>query len=1268
MKSRFKAHSTRTDSFCIFIRCALLFPIISLFAFAIQSQAQTITATISGTVRDQADAIIPKAKVIVIADSTGNSKSVMADDQGRYSLAFLQPGSYKLTVEVSGFKTLTRSGITLEVAQVLTLDHRLEVGQAQEIIQVTGDAPLLITESAGLESTIENQLIESLPSAQRSTLAFLNQTPGVIDGGIANAAGETLNLNGHAGGPIGSPGNRNFFDSSFSVGGGQSSTNDVLLDGVSNTLGDFNGVAVNPPPDSVREFKVLSGIFSAEYGRTGGGVVNMITKSGTKDFHGSLYEYFQNGALNANGWQRNRRGLLPNGEAVLPRIPIKRNQFGAAFGGPIWLPKKVFGPLGYKNPNQTFFFVNYEGRRERNPFSRELTLPTEKMRRGDLSELLTGATRPGQTDIGGSPSLFGQIYDPYGPLVGNRRRAFAGNRLDGLPVCGPGPRTSACFDPIALEILKYIPQPNVSGTINNFVFTDVVKFERDLLAVRIDHTISERHSFFGRLSKEARALVEPNFFSSLAANARTLDDDFYNFTFNDVYSLTPSLINNARYGYTRARAHQTPISEGFDPGRLGFPSYILDTAPIGAFPRLNFDAGAQGLGRASEITDGQIGGDGNNQPRDTQTIADTMTWLKGAHSVKFGGEYRLIRFFAFQFSNPAGTYDFSRAQTRGPNPAVQPANVLETGSSFASFLLGIPSGGSKQQVTPITVYHHYGAAFLQDDWKVARSLTLNLGVRWDYETGTAETHGLIPTFDMDAPSHLRGRVGAPADPIVNLLRPDFTDLRGLLSFPDGPQTEYPKTRFAPRIGVAWRLGEKTVLRGGYGLYFVPYTVEQSTAIGNVYNLSIQQGFNNNQVRQPGEAGVTTVFLTDPYPNGIIAPPGRSAGADTLIGLSPLLVEPFRKNAYVQQWNFIVSRQLHNNLVLDLAYTGNHGVRLPIRTFNINQIPREFLDYAHANFSNAVDVNGNRAANVSEFFNQQVANPFFGIITDPTLALRGRTISRVTLLRRYPQYNNPQLFNSHQGASKYHSFHARLQKRFSGGLAANMSYTWSKAMDLGASATNTGTVPGNTSAIDDIFDMQGQYAVSNYDVPHRFVAGFTYELPFGRKRRFGANWNGVVNGLLGGWQVSGTAAIQAGSPFAISANDFGLNYAVRRPNRLEGSARFDSDEARQRVREEKTWFNTSVFQSPGQFRLGNGARNYSDVRRDGYRNVDLSVLKNFYFADGRHKIQLRGEFINAFNIVVFGTPGTNVNDPASFGIVRTQGNTPRLIQLALRYTF
>lgn len=553
----------------------------------------------------------------------------------------------------------------------------------------------------------------------------------------------------------------------------------------------------------------MSGAFSAEYGRTGGAVVNFITKAGTTRFRGSGYDYFQNGALNANGWQRNRRGLKTDGTPALPRIPVKRNQFGMSIGGPVQLPK-----LG--KSKSTFFFFNYEGRREANPFSKQLTLPTAKMRKGDLSELLTGAERAGQTEIDGSPSKFGQVYDPFARLAGGKRAAIAGNRLDLLPACPSGhQRPVACLDPVGLKLLTYLPLPNQAGLTDNFVFSGTTHFQRDLYAGRIDQTINQYHSLFGRVSVEDRFQAEPNFLDSIASNARTIHDTFDNATLNEVWLVRPSVINNFRYGYTRAHAHQVLLSEGSDPAdTLGLPGYIAAAGPIASFPIFNFSGGPEGSGLAGEITSGQISGGGNNQPRDTQTFGDSVSIIQGRHSIKTGGEYRLYRFFAFQYNNPDGTFSFNRTFTRGPNPAATPVNIAETGSSLASLLLGMPSGISKENVAPLPLYHHYGAIFLQDDWRASARLTLNLGLRGDVETGTAESHGQVTSFDTYAPSPFAGRVADSTDTAVIALRGSYRSLPGLLTFPNGPQNATHWRRFAPRIGAAFRLNKKTSLRVG----------------------------------------------------------------------------------------------------------------------------------------------------------------------------------------------------------------------------------------------------------------------------------------------------------------------------------------------------------------------------------------------------------------------------------------------------------------------
>jgi hypothetical protein len=1222
---------------------------------ALPAAAQTITATLTGTVRDPQGAVVPNSSVTVTSADTASQRSVTSDSEGRYSVSFLQPGTYNLAATAKGFGKFTRNGIRLEVAQVAEVDLPLPLDTAQEMVEVREDAPVLVTETSNVEMTVENKLITELPSGERSTLSFLNLVPGAIDGGFALAQGENLNTNGNAQGPIGSAGNRNFFDSNFSVSGGQASTNDVLLDGVSDTIADFNGVAVSPPQDSVREFKVMSGAISAEYGRTGSAVVNFVTKAGTDKYHGALYEYFQNGALNANGWQRNRRGQREDGAPNLPRIPVKRNQFGVALGGPVELPK-----LG--KANQTFFFFNYEGRREKNPFSKQLTMPTEKMRRGDLSELLTGAVRTNLTDVDGLPSRFGQIYDPYTPLTGGKRTAIAGNRLDLLPRCpATGARTSACLDPVALKLMTYLPLPNQPGFDDNYVFSGTANFKRDLYAARLDRSLTQNHSLFGRVSIENRLQEEPSYLQSIASNARKVNDTFYNVTLNEVWLVRPSVINNFRYGYTRARAHQVLLSEGTDPAdTLGLPAYLAASGPMPTFPIFNFStAGPDGQGIPGEITSGQISGGGNNQPRDTQTFADSVAVIRGPHTIKTGGEFRLLRFFANQYTNPDGTFTFNRTFTRGPVPGSAVSNAQETGSSLASLLLGLPAAISKESVQPLTLYHHYGAVFVQDDWRVSSRLTVNLGMRWDYETPTAETHRQVTQFDRNQLSPLAGKVGNPADAAVLALRGGYASLPGLLSFPDGAQGKTHYNRFAPRIGAAYRLNSKTSVRAGFALFYVPISVEQSSAIGNVFTTSVSQSDNTVQIIQPGGTASATVFLANPFPGGIPPAPGNSQGALTNIGQTVTSVPPERPNAYNQQWNLVVQRQLRRNLILDVAYVGSHGVNLPAASMALNQIPTWYLDYARSNYASAVDSAGRAATSASTFFSAQVANPFAGVITNPNSSLRNATVTRAQLLYPFPQYTGVTDYRPHIGSLSYNALQVNVQKRYSSGLSMTGSYVWAKSLDTGGPGNNS----GNGTSIEDIYNLRNERSISNFDVPHRFVVSGVWEMPFYKRSKALA-----PRILARGWQMSGTYIWQRGTPFNIVTAGF-LNYAVRRPDRVPGSdAGLDIDVARQNARAGKVWFNTAAFRTPTDYRLGDASRNYSDVRRDNYRNLNLSVARNFGLMHERVRIQFRAEFLNALNLVVFGTPGRDLNTPATLGIVTTQGNTPRSMQAVMRVTF
>ncbi|MCA1624252.1 MAG: hypothetical protein LC778_10705 [Acidobacteria bacterium] len=918
---------------------------------------------------------------------------------------------------------------------------------------------------------------------------------------------------------------------------------------------------------------------------------------------------------------------------------------------------------------KTFFFANYELRREKNPFTRLLTVPTARMRTGDLGELLTGATRTGLTNPDGSPALFGQVYNPFGTLVNTRRQPFANNNLSVLPVCSTsGPRTQACLDPVALAVLQYLPLPNRPGLTDNFLVNDTVDFTRDIVSARVDHTMSERQNFFVRYSYEKRLTTPPNFFNSAATSGNVVTDRFYNGTFNHVFSLTPNVINNLRLGVTRAHAIQAPNSVGFDPTILGLPSYLRDAAPILVFPIFNIgNVGLGAPGQAGEITTGTIGGMGNNQARDTYNASDSITWLRGKHTFRLGAEYRLYKFYPFQGgqASPTGSFSFSRDATRGPVPSTTVSPIEASGSSLASFLLGIPSGINQEIVQPITIWHHYGAGYVQDDWKVFRNLTLNLGLRWDFETPTANKQQLVSNFDFDAPSPLQGRLNLTnLDPAVAAINPGIRNLNGLLSFPEGPQTKTNYDRFAPRIGFAYSLNNKTTIRGGFGMFFLPISLEALTATGtNITSPQTQTPFISGTTQVTNQ----TIFLSNPFTNpGLRTPTGNSLGANTSLGLAlGFVVEPERPNPYNMQWNLVLQRELARNLVLDVAYVGSRGRNLPTRDIPLNQISSETIEFARG------EVAAGRATSIASFFSQQVPNPFVGLL--PGTTLNGATLPRAQLLRRFPQYTTVGLFSPHIGYSDYHALQVNLQKRFSNGFSLLSNYVWSKLLDTGgAGAGARFTDPTNA---EDISNYDEEYSYSTLDVPHRFTASFTYELPFGRGKWIGNNWNGLTNAFLGGWQISGSGVYQTGAPITITYQGFQLTSGLaavgnlqRRPNRVSGVDPMYGDYG-SRVREGLPVFNLDAFSRPSEenFEFG-GARTYNDIRRDNYKNIDLSIIKNVTFGEGRQKLQLRAEFLNAFNMVVFGSPLSVQFGSATFGQVTSPGNRPRIIQLVGRFTF
>lgn len=1123
------------------------FGLLWLLCLTVSLFAQSNTGSIVGTIKGADGAVIPNVAVTITHQQTNRQFTVTTNGSGYYVSPPLAVGDYQVEAKISGFKTALQSGITLQIQQNAVVDFTLEVGALTDQVTVTAATPVLETTSTTLGKVVDNRRILELPLNTRNVYSLIFLTPGV-SGSIGN----------------------NYNSMGYSVNGARATMMDTVIDGLTAsfpTVNGFTGISVFPSVDAIQEFKVMGATYPAEFGRSLGSVLNVVYKSGTNTLHGSAYEFLRNSVLDANNWFDNRRGQKLGS--------FKRSQFGGTVSGPI---KK----------DKLFYMGSYEGLRSRSFATSVSTVPTALERQGDFSQT--------RNQAGALVRIFNPFSTRANPAGGFIRDQFPDNKIP-----------ANLIDPVARNILRYYPLPNLPGdantNANNYQQSGSTQLNLDNYDGRLDWKINERQSFFARYSfrytEDVPLVAFPQ--DLTIAEGRIIQENIaHNVVMEYNLTLSPSMVLTARTGFARTLFVFSNQGLGFKPSSLGLPASIDGVVDRQMFPAIGA-SGYRGLG----------GGDHRYNAFMSYPTVTTLSHVRGNHSAKYGFEARPIRVNVWEARN-AGQFSFTAGMTQGPNPNTASSSA---GNGMASLLLGTGSTGNRliQGWKNVASQSYYLAWYAQDDWRLTSKLTLNLGVRYDLDTPRTERYNRMNYFDPNATSPLASRV------------PAFPNLKGGVVFVgvDGNsrhQYNWDRNNLAPRLGLAYQLTPKTVIRAGYSHIYGPSNQAAQGTIGPF-------GFRLEYPWLSTTDGITPFnLLRNPYPQGFRALPGAADGLLTQVGGPLEAVLQDTVTPWSQQWNLNIQRELPGQVNLEVAYVGTRGLQLSRNGeggLSLNQ-----LDPKHLALGSQL--------------NQAVPNPFVGIgfFTSPT-------ISRAQLLRPYPQFLDIFPLYSSGASSNYHALQVTFGKKLGRGMMLDGNYTWAKNIEEGLNHQ-------------DSYNLRSSRALAGIDIKHRFVISYLYELPFGKGRKFGSNAHWLLNGFIGGWQFNGITTYQSGTPLSISANNTaGLFNPLTRPNTNGGNPKLTG-----RVQDRlNKYFETSVFSQPAAFTFGNVGATIPNVRTDSIRNYDLSFFKEFQALE-RLKIQFRTEALNAFNTPRFGGPNTSVTS-STFGQITSQANAPRQIQFGLK---
>ncbi|PYU66051.1 MAG: hypothetical protein DMG56_01405 [Acidobacteria bacterium] len=1227
----------------------------------ITARAQSDRGTIAGTVLDSSGGVVANVTVTATSTETGANYGATTGPTGGFRIQDVRVGTYDVSVSAPGFKIEKKTGVVVQVNSTATVEFSLQAGDVKETLTVLADAPAIQTETSDIGTVVSTKQIEELPLALngtgqshlRSVESFVFLTPGTVGPGTFSDSPSS-----------------GIFESKIS--GGQNLGTEVVLDGASIAHAELGPTFDENAPsvEAISEFKITTSTMPAEFGRTSGGIESFTTKSGTNSYHGAAFDLLHNDKLNAVPWNN-----ISNGSNVKPRD--HQNDYGGSLGGPVRIPKL------YNGHDKTFFFFSWEQYRNNQGGVLPITLPTDAERQGDFSALQglpTGLINP----CDNSPVLRGQIFDP---TTASCPTGFVGGRL-----AFPGNKINIPLSPVAQKVLSYLTvhADATKGLTNNFIFISNNPILDTTMSFRIDENWGNSNKFFFSYSSR-----DQEQFNGTQALPAPLDSNFFKSRFSHYLrfgwdkTISSSLLNHFNVGFNRLYDPSKADSfTGQDwPKTLGIPG-----ANGVLFPVFSFDANALAIGYQ-----GFSAGNFDIAIPNGLIVADSVTWIKSRHAFRIGFEWRASQFSRFNNTNTSPNYEFSNFQTAFA------AGDPQTGDSFASFLLGLPQKESARFSSAIPRWNqHYYAAYIQDDFKFRKNLTLNLGFRYDVDTPRHEAHGAQSVLDLNTPN------------------PGAGGTLGALIYgynATGARTYY--KNLGPRIGFAYAPEKlfgrfsQTVIRGGYGVYHAAlFYTDFGDALGS--GSTINPAFSSTDSFSPvfvqGKGSLDAGFPAVTFPTNAQDPAllnGDFQGSPSYAGPSN------GRSGMVQNWSLEIQHQLAPDLIFSVGYVGNHATHLNSNLQQLNAIDPKFLSLGTKLLDPVTSAAGQATlaslgVTVPSWF-EPLYGPA-GPAGPPGIDFVGQ------LLLPFPQYQsggpqtnggiNTNCCLENLGQSTYNALQAKLERRFRNGLNVLASYTYSKTLTDADSAYAglTAFSSSDTFTAQNPRDLKSEKALSYQDVPHAFVLSYLYELPVGKGKKF-LDKGGVVNKVLGGWQVGGVQRYQSGAPFIPFASDahnsrFGTantrlslipGQPLRSPNAASYNPFLDPGSFGSGCNEQpdgtflpmstNSFFNCAAFLDPNAaslvaqrgYQFGNLAKVFGNIRSPIYMNEDFSLIKRLALYEA-HVLSFKVDFVNLFNRHVLArgdgciTCSTLGRPGAQFGGSPGSVNGQKIIQLTFRYQF